>query len=75
MDYDEIAPGLSAEDRVKSQAAMDNLRRRQAENDYRIRPSIPEKADSMLPGIVVTRPAPGPAEPVGSDESEESAHG
>lgn len=62
-DFDEIAPGLSAEDRAKSQAAMDNLRRRQAEGDYRSRPSIPEKADSMLPGIVVTRRAPGPAEP------------
>jgi len=62
-DLDEIAPGLSAEDRAKSQAAMDNLRRRQAEGDYRRRPSIPEKADSMLPGIVVTRRAPGPAEP------------
>ncbi|MCY1715535.1 hypothetical protein OVA26_01085 [Microbacterium sp. SL62] len=62
-DSDEIAPGLSAEDRAKSQAAMDNLRRRQAEGDYRSRPSIPEKADSMLPGIVVTRRAPGPAEP------------
>lgn len=32
-DFDEIAPGLSAEDRAKSQAAMDNLRRRQAEGD------------------------------------------
>jgi len=62
-DFDEIAPGLSAEDRAKSQAAMDNLRRRQAEGDYRSRPSIPEKPDSMLPGIVVTRQAPGPAEP------------
>lgn len=62
-DFDEIAPGLSAEDRAKSQAAMDNLRRRQAEGDYRSRPSIPEKTDSMLPGIVVTRQAPGPAEP------------
>ncbi len=57
------SPGLSAEDRAKSQAAMDNLRRRQAEGDYRSRPRIPEKADSMLPGIVVTRRAPGPAEP------------
>ncbi|KQM39269.1 hypothetical protein [Microbacterium sp. Leaf203] len=62
-DFDEIAPGLSAEDRAKSQAAMDNLRRRQAEGDYRSRPSIPEKTDSMLPGVVVTRQAPGPAEP------------
>ncbi len=62
-DFDEIAPGLFAEDRAKSQAAMDNLRRRQAEGDCRRRPSIPEKADSMLPGIVVTRRAPGPAEP------------
>lgn len=32
-DFDEIAPGLSAEDRAKSQAAMDNLLRRQAEGD------------------------------------------
>lgn len=60
--FDDIAPGLSAEEREKAQAAMDSLRRRQAEGDYRSRPSIPEKADSMLPGIIVTRQAPGPAE-------------
>lgn len=66
-DFDEIAPGLSAADRAKAQAAMDDLRRRQVEGLYRKRPTIPEKADSMLPGIVVKRPAPGPAESLDVD--------
>ncbi|WP_295787852.1 hypothetical protein [uncultured Microbacterium sp.] len=74
-DFDEIAPGLSAEEREKAQAAMDNLRRRQLAGDYRKRPTIPEKADSMLPGIVVKRLASGPAEPAGDEESGGSTHG
>lgn len=73
-DFDEIAAGLSAEEREKTQAGMDNLRRRQLAGDYRSRPTIPEKADSMLPGIVVKRPAPRPPELVEDNELGGSAH-
>lgn len=67
-EFDGIAPGLSPEDQAKARAAMENLRRRHDQGLYRGRPAIPEKADSMLPGITVVRPAPGPAEPLEADD-------
>ncbi len=51
---------LSPEDQARARAAMENLRRRHEEGMYRGRPAIPEKTDSMVPGISVVRPAPGP---------------
>lgn len=55
---------------------MENLRRRHDQRLYRGRLAIPEKADSMLPGISVVRPAPGPAEPLeADDQTKESKDG
>lgn len=50
---------------------MENLRRRHEEGMYRGRPAIPEKTDSMVPGISVVRPAPGPPVPFDADGEEE----
>lgn len=68
---DGMAPGLSPEDQARARAAMENLRRRHEEGMYRGRPAIPEKTDSMVPGISVVRPAPGPPVPFGADGEEE----
>ncbi len=70
-DFDGIAPGLSPENQARAREAMENLRRRHEQGLYRGRPAIPEKADSMLPGITVVRPAGGPAEPLGADDPTE----
>lgn len=59
----EIPSGLSPEERQQSIARIRELVRRQQAGEFNTRPEVPEKAESMLPGIRTVRPAPAPGIP------------
>lgn len=56
---DGMAPGLTPEEREKTMQNLKQMMRRQASGQYRDRPAIPGRAESILPGISRVRTADG----------------
>jgi hypothetical protein len=73
-DKNGMAADLSPEDQEYVRRAHEELRRRRRENIYAPLPFIREKMDSMLPGIVVTRPAAKPPVPLPPSPENEDRH-
>lgn len=56
----ELAPGLSPEEQQRSIDRIRELISRKEGGEFNLRPGVPDKAESMLPGIRTVSPASGP---------------
>lgn len=67
----ELAPDLSPEDQQRSIDRIRKLVRRQQAGEFNLRPGVPEKTESMLPGIRTVSAASAPGIPYHLDPDDE----
>lgn len=66
-----MAPGLSPEEQARVRAAMERMKKRHREGNYRTNPPVPAKLESMAPGMRVVKRASGP--PIPFDDPDPNA--